>query len=252
MKKIERFTDLGLEGWCIHCARSLYGCRTYRDHVPTRNLLRPPAPAGLPVVEICQECDERSSWDEDYFVAFLSTVVSGSTEPAHQVHESAMHILQDQPLLRTRIERGRLKSAEPSGETRAVWTPEAERIERVILKNARGHAFFEYGEPMLSAPVHIRFMPLANLSDDQLIEFDTIPESRRLPDVGSRMLTRVLTGQEPSGPWVAVQEGVYRYAAAQVGAIMLVRSVIFEYLATEVYWDLEVYWDDEVEQHAFP
>jgi hypothetical protein len=49
------------------------------------------------------------------------------------------------------------------------------------------------------------------------------------------MLTRVVTGQDLSGSWVIVQDGIYRYAVAQQGVI-LVRSVIFEYLATETFW----------------
>ena len=39
--------------------------------------------------------------------------------------------------------------------------------------------------------------------------------------------------------WVEVQEGVYRFAVAQGSDGLLVRTVIREYLATEVYWDLD-------------
>ena len=55
------------------------------------------------------------------------------------------------------------------------------------------------------------------------------------PEVGSRMMTRVMTGQDLCDGWVVVQDGVYRYGVAQCG-VMLIRSVLFEYLATEVYW----------------
>lgn len=36
--------------------------------------------------------------------------------------------------------------------------------------------------------------------------------------------------------WVVVQKGIYRYAVFQAGT-MMVRSVIRDYLATEVYWE---------------
>ena len=49
------------------------------------------------------------------------------------------------------------------------------------------------------------------------------------------MMTRVMTGQDLCDGWVVVQDDVYRYGVAQCG-VMLVRSVLFEYLATEVYW----------------
>ena len=55
------------------------------------------------------------------------------------------------------------------------------------------------------------------------------------PEVGSRMMTRVLTGQDMHDGWVIVQDGVYRFRLQQRSGIV-VRSVLFEYLATEVYW----------------
>ena len=66
-------------------------------------------------------------------------------------------------------------------------------------------------------------------------EFKSIRTQGLLPEVGSRMLTRRMTGQDLSDGWVVVQDGIYRYGVAQHG-VMLVRSVLFEYLATEVYW----------------
>jgi hypothetical protein len=56
------------------------------------------------------------------------------------------------------------------------------------------------------------------------------------PEVGSRMMTRLMTGRDFSvGGWITVQCDVYRYAVL-VGDLMVVRSVLFEYLATEVCW----------------
>jgi 3-hydroxyisobutyrate dehydrogenase-like beta-hydroxyacid dehydrogenase len=56
------------------------------------------------------------------------------------------------------------------------------------------------------------------------------------PEVGSRMMTRVATGEDMVGQWVVVQEGVYAYSVQQNGGLR-VRSVLFEYLATEVQWE---------------
>ncbi len=49
------------------------------------------------------------------------------------------------------------------------------------------------------------------------------------------MMTRMLTSQNLSDGWVIVQDGIYRYAVIQLDGL-LVRSVILEYLATEVHW----------------
>ena len=56
------------------------------------------------------------------------------------------------------------------------------------------------------------------------------------PEVGSRMMTRLATGEDMAGQWVVVQEGIYRYSVQQAGGLR-VRSVLSEYLATEVQWE---------------
>ena len=88
---------------------------------------------------------------------------------------------------------------------------------------------------MLSEPEHVWTAPLEALTAAQRGDFENVDTGEFFPEVGSRMLTRVITGQDLSGNWVIVQGGAYRYAVAQQG-VMLVRSVIFDYLATEVYW----------------
>jgi hypothetical protein len=60
----------------------------------------------------------------------------------------------------------------PGGGTRLLWTPESDRINRVVVKNARSHAFFEYGEPMLEEPQHVWTAPLEALTPDQRADFD--------------------------------------------------------------------------------
>ena len=49
------------------------------------------------------------------------------------------------------------------------------------------------------------------------------------------MMTRVLTGEDMDSGWVVVQEGTYRYVVQQTGGLR-VRSILSEYLATEVQW----------------
>lgn len=235
MRNIPNFVDERQKTWCVHCARTLASDATNRDHVPTKSLLRDPYPTNLPVVEVCADCNHGFSKDEQYFVAFLSAVVSGSTDPAEQRHPNAARIFETQPALRARIGKS-MRELLPFGDKKEIeWQPEADRIERVILKNARGHAFFEFGEPMLQHPSRVSFAPLQSLSESSRQAFENVPSNGLFPEIGSRMMTRVITGQDLDGPWVMVQDGTYRYAVAQVGT-MVVRSVIFEYLATEVYW----------------
>lgn len=89
---------------------------------------------------------------------------------------------------------------------------------------------------MMEKPDRVWAMPLASLSELQRAEFENLDASFAMwPEVGSRMMTRVLTGQDLINGWVNVQSDVYRYLVVQEGGL-LVRSVIRNYLATEVLW----------------
>ena len=235
MDQIEEFVDERQKAWCIHCGGSIVELESNLDHVPSKALLQKPYPPNLPVVRVCKACNEAFSLDEEYLFAFLSCVLAGSTSPDCQVNTKAERALRRNANLRARLERSRTQYETIGGETRIVWTPESERINGVVIKNARGHAFFEYGEPMLSEPELVWAAPLETLSPEQRAEFENIDMGSGWPEVGSRMMTRVITGQDLSGSWVVVQDGIYRYAVAQQDVI-LVRAVLHEYLATEVYW----------------
>lgn len=239
MERIEDYSDSRQKSWCIHCGRSLWNLETSDDHVPTKSLLRKPRPHNLPVVAICRPCNNGFSRDEQYVVTFLSCVLAGSTDPSVQANASAARALTESPALRASIEKSRKIVSTMDGEERLIWAPDLSRVERVILKNARGHAYYEYGEPMLEQPFSIRQWPLEYLSAEQRRHFEGHNDHAIIapwPEVGSRMMTRVIEGQDLDGDWVIVQDGNYRYAVDQVGT-MRVRSVIHEYLATEVLWD---------------
>ncbi len=234
MDQIEEFVDERQKSWCIHCGGWIAELDSNHDHVPSKSLLREPYPANLPVGEVCKGCNEGFSLDEEYLVVFLNCVLVGSIDPDQQRNPRVERILRKKSKIRARIDASRKRYKTLGGETRSVWTPELERVNRVIIKNARGHALFEYGEPILREPQSVWSAPLETLTTEQRTAFETI-ERGVWPEVGSRMLTRVVTGQDLSGSWVIVQDGTYRYAVAQQGAI-LVKSVLCEYLATEVFW----------------
>lgn len=235
MDQIDEFVDERQKSWCIHCGEWIETVETSRDHVPSKSLLLNPYPNQLPVVHVCKRCNEGFSLDEEYLTTFLGCVLTGSTDPDGQRNPRVGRILKTRPKLRKRIELAKTEYKTIGGETRIVWKPEVKRVDRIILKNARGHAFYEYGEPMLEEPDHVWWAPLESLKAEERTNFESIDAGGLLPEVGSRMLTRVFTGQDLSGDWVIVQDGAYRYGVAQQG-VMLVRSVLFEYLATEVYW----------------
>ncbi|HWV51729.1 hypothetical protein [Pseudorhodoplanes sp.] len=238
MQKTEEFADRRLKSWCIHCARSLADLEKSEDHVPSKSLLLKPRPHHLPVVTVCRQCNTGFSLDEQYTATFLSCVLAGSTELEKQTNGSAARALTESPGLRALIDRFKTEFRTSGGETRVLCKPDTERIERVILKNARGHAYFEFGEPMLESPASVFVYPLVGMTPTERRELEGESEIDLAPwpDVGSRMMTRLLTGEDMAGPWVIVQEGIYRYAVLEDGGVR-VRCVLSEYLAVEVHWE---------------
>ena len=238
MDQINEFVDERQKAWCIQCGAWLGDVDTNRDHVPSKVFLRKPYPENLPVVDTCVGCNNGFSADEEYLHLFLRCVLTGSTDPERHSDAKIARALQRHWKLRARIERSKTEYRTIGGEMRCIWEPEKERVERVVVKNARGHVFYEYGEPMLSEPKHVSTLPLAAMTALEREEFEnagTAGELAGWPEVGSRMMTRALTGQDMRDGWVIVQDGVYRFRVEQSGGIVI-RSVLFEYLATEVYW----------------
>lgn len=235
MEEVEEFTDERQKGWCIHCGTTISTVTTNWDHVPTKGLLDRPLPPHVPQVEVCRQCNSGFSLDEEYFVTFLSCVLSGSTAPQAQANPKIQRALTRNPALVARLHAAKRTITTHSGGEKTIWQPEIERINRIALKNARGHAFFEFGEPMLGEPDRVWAMPLVSLTDRQRAEFENV-ESSGWPEVGTRMMTRMASGADLDEGWVIVQDDVYRYAVLQEGTL-LVRSVIRNYLATEVFWD---------------
>src|SRR6185437_13661300 len=113
---------------------------------------------------VCVECNNSFSADEEYMIALLGCIMCGTADPGKQQAENVAAILLRNKKLRERIEKSRREYKTIGGETKTVWDPDRERIERVVVKNARGHVFFELGELMLEAPSHVWFAPLDLLS----------------------------------------------------------------------------------------
>ena len=123
-------------------------------------------------VAMCQECNSGFAKDEEYSAAFLASVISGSIEPDPLQFPTASRILARNPRLRSRIDAARRIEASPGKDRVAIWTPELERIERVIVKNARGHVLFELGQAIALPPTHVNIAPIELLSPQQLSQFE--------------------------------------------------------------------------------
>lgn len=248
------FADDRLKAWCIHCGVAIADIESNRDHVPTKSLLTKALRerganydrgAGgeldyLPQVLVCRSCNSSISSDENYLLCVLHAIMAGSLYPDPAKHPEAATILRSNRHVVRSLKNG------PDGQLLLfdnlqpfTLFPDTDKVRRVIVKNARGHAYHDIGEPMLEAPDHVAFMPLERLSLEQRATFEAAGTGMELavwPEVGSRMIVQLLDTETMVGGWITVEPGRYRYSIDWSDAVT-VKTVIWEYLATETRWE---------------
>ncbi len=230
------------ERTCVHCGIKLDETNSTQEHIPSKSLLMKPYPEELMTTAACRECNSSFSRDEEYLAALLSAVLTGSTDPQKQKNAGMAKTFMRQQGLRARIEEARIETETLFGESEITFVPEPERVNRVIVKNARCHASYDLDRWLVEKPETVIAVPLQLLSQEQYEEFETAYSELGLwSEIGTRMFQRMRFQVDPRqadmfGSWVIVQDGVYRYTAEDWGDSVSVKSVIHEYLATEVYW----------------
>jgi len=207
MDFINDYSDDRHRAWCLHCGSTLSKEIATRDHVPSKTFLLEPYPNELPTILICENCNNGFSADEQYFRIFIECVLMGSTDPKIHVNPQIARALERDPALKARIEAAKIHNTSESARSTYYWKPDIDALRNVTVKNARGHALYELGEPMLEEPTSIWTKPLANLAPEARSEFETTDLAPFWPEVGSRMLTRLVTGQDTFDGWVHVQDG---------------------------------------------
>lgn len=110
-----------------------------------------------------------------------------------------------------------------------------------MLKLARGHALYNLSDLKAEEPESFWMKPLVLMGQEERSGFETLPEQKIFPEIGSRAFLRgaLLTEhgvRPPPLEWIEVQKGRYRYATAYTIGLT-VRIVLSEYLACEVCWD---------------
>ena len=228
MEQLTDFGDKRTLGLCAFCG----GSTGTRDHCPSRVFLDKPYPENLPVVPACSTCNSGFSSDEEYLACLVSCVISGSTNPEMMPREKIAKTLERKPSLRARIEQSQSQNGEAS-----IFHPEHGRVSSIITKLARGHALYELHEACLNAPNDISIVPISLMSPAEQEKFESTEGATGWPEVGSRMMQRLVTGQDlTEHGWINVQPERYRYNAIATSFVD-VRIVIHEYLACRVIWE---------------
>lgn len=228
MEQLRDFSDERNKMFCPYCGSTTEPRN--REHVPSRFLLDKPYPENLPIIFPCQECNSDYSKDEEYVVCLIECARSGSTDVDDIEREKVREALKHSPKMAAQIR-------EVLGRNRSWSTSDLERsrVARIVRKLAMGHVAFELGEPILAEPVSVSFLPTISLSPERLASFETPPAFSLLAEVGSRALQRQVQSLTGTADWIMVQPGRYRYLT-YFSDIVMVRSVISEFLACEVIW----------------
>jgi hypothetical protein len=234
MQVFPDYSDQRFKGYCIHCTAPDGSKPFNNDHIPSRNLLAKPYPEDLPTISICEECNTEFSTSEEYLRTLLECVISGSCDPADVRDASVCRALSGNKTLRAAMAAARREYQTLGGETRVIWEPDRRVVESALAKNARGHYFYECGEPLSGDPTRVWYTPLCVMTVTERHEFEKVPDIGAWPEVGSRLLQRVATGADMMDGWIFVQDDVYRYRICE--GEETVRMVIREYLACEVSW----------------
>jgi hypothetical protein len=224
VKQILDFADGRFADHCYRCGVH----PTTREHVPPKVLLDEPYPANMPVVGACAACNEGYSLDEEYFGCLLEVAACGTAQPAMLVRPKIRRKLADNAPLRSRLEAA-------LGADGFISIEEI-RVRRVLEKVAAGLWSFESGNRGSEWPVSTWYAPLADLEPEIHEKFLKLPASGMWPEVGSRMMLRIVTdGSAGFGEtWQSVQDGRFAYAILVDPASIAVRMITRGFLAAEV------------------
>lgn len=244
MDQLKDLADDRLVYRCIYCG----DLDDTRDHVPSRVLLDAPLPENLPVVPACRKCNNGFSQDEEYLACLVEAVVAGSTNPDDMRRPVVAAILRRSPALRARIE-----AAKTSKDGQTQFSVEPDRIKRILLKLARGHAAFELSRVCREDPSTLWWRPLGLLTEEERAPFEEAHVTGLLGEIGSRGSQRIMViqpvlqssdGAQTTlemglviNDWIDVQDDRYRYLAVDDGDGVNIKIVIGEYLACEVSWN---------------
>jgi hypothetical protein len=108
------------------------------------------------------------------------------------------------------------------------------RLSAVIEKIARALWAYEIDETAGLGSTLVRYAQIAQLSSAQLDGFRTLTPPDLFPEVGSRMMFRVLVSEDGVVPvsWIEVQRGRFSYAIEITSP--RVKMILGDYLAAEV------------------
>lgn len=223
------FSDNRLNN-CCYCG----GASETRDHVPSKVFLDLPYPPNLPLVECCNQCNNSFSLDEEYLACALECLIQGTTEIDKLSRQKVKNALDKNVSLKRRIEYSRGLFANDNEVKIGI---EKHRLFKILMKLARGHIRFENSEHYYDEPTFFMHKLLKDMTTEEFKQFNEPIEREILPELGSRAFLKViLHNKSIYSTWTTVQDGNYRYFVHPFRSGVIVRFIIFDFLACEAIW----------------
>lgn len=219
---------------CIYCGN----LATTREHTPSKAFLKEPYPDNLPTIPACFVCNNGYSEDENYVACFLDILKSQVYSDYSEQEQTDSRIAKDKKL--QNILQEQIKTTDG----KVFYQLDEQRFDRILLKLARGHAGFEFDYVGFDN-IKIWYDFLFNMTENVLLDFESIPETDIAPEVGSRGITTPFILQNTAtgkaigfSAWNEVQENRYRYQVSHnENGDISVKIVIFEFLYCVVEFD---------------
>lgn len=245
MEQLKSLTDSRLLGRCIYCG----GPGNTREHVPSKVFLDKPYPENLPIVGACLKCNNSLSADEEYVSTFIEVINSTTVEPSEIKRVKISDILINKPALKERIKNSMI--VDSFG--KANFNVESKRMEKIIIKLARGHVAFELSQYCRYIPSYIWWGDINTLSKSQRDDFISDDLIGVLGEIGSRSSRRLIViecllketnsnnfkkSNFVFNPWIEVQRDRYKYIVSEYEDNIKVRIIIRGFFACEVIWNL--------------
>lgn len=224
----EKGLDQRIARSCCYCG-SMQGLFT-RDHVPAKVFLDEPYPANLMVVPSCEKCNNGKSMDEEYCACIFEMFECGYVDDDMFERPKISHIVKHRPALRKMLQ-GAFRFAPKKG----VWVEyDQVRMCNVSVNTAKGIARYEGGFNV--AEVQPRTFFMEQQSHEAISKFENVGSLRHgtYPEIGSRLLKRMIEKQESVPEWKIVQPGRFRYAVCQHRSCFEVRLVFRELVGAVV------------------
>ena len=124
--------------------------------MPSKILLDEPYPNHLPIVPACKKCNLGFSLDEEYLACLLDCVITGNVDVNEGKRLKVRKALDHSPKLRKMLNDS--KKTLPDGSI--SFEADRERVEKVVLKLARGHSLYELNEYHIESPSRIFMRPI--------------------------------------------------------------------------------------------